>query len=101
MISSDVEAGRRQIGRLAAESLGQLHRAVEVGAGQQDGELVAAQPRDQVAGPHAAGEQRGDLSQRLVAAGVAVAVVDLLEVVDVEEDDADDGAGAGGPRCRR
>ena len=49
-----VEARRHQFGGLAAEPLGEFHRAVEVGARQEDGELVAAQPRDQVARADAA-----------------------------------------------
>ena len=55
----------------------------------QDGELVAAEPRDRVRRPHGFAQPGGDLLQHLVARGVAEAVVDGLEIVEVEEDDGD------------
>ena len=55
---------------------------------EQHGELVAAQPRDRVAG-RAAQQPLGHLDQQLVAGGVAEAVVDRLEVVEVEEEHGD------------
>ena len=60
-----------------------IHRRSTVGAGQQPGELVAAEPGDQVV-PGEGGEPLGDADQHLVAGGVPVPVVDLLEVVEVE-----------------
>ncbi len=64
---------------------------------QQDGELVAAQPRqlraggielrpgDGVRAAHAAGQAPGGLHQHQVAGAVAEGVVDALEVVQVQE----------------
>ena len=62
---------------------------------EQDDELVAAEPRDRVAGPQRGLQPRRDLHQQLVAGGVPERVVDELEVVDVEQHDGDLRAGAG------
>ena len=59
--------------------------AVLVGVGEQDGELVAAQPRDHVGVADGAAQQAADGDQELVAGVVAEGVVDLLEVVEVEQ----------------
>ena len=56
---------------------------VDCGAGEQPGELVAAEAGDEVV-PGEAGEPVGHTDQHLVAGGVPVPVVDLLEVVEVE-----------------
>ena len=58
---------------------------VDGGAGEQSGELVAAEAGDEVV-PGEAGEPLGHTDQHLVAGGVPVPVVDLLEVVEVEHD---------------
>ena len=52
---------------------------------QQDGELVAAEPGQRVAGPESGADALGDRHQELVAGVVAEAVVDDLEPVDVGE----------------
>jgi len=44
----------------------------------------AAQPRQQIAGPHGIAEQACDLLQQLVAGGMAAGVVDDLELVEVD-----------------
>ena len=51
-------------------------------------ELVAAEAGHGVAGPHGRAQALPDLDQHVVARRVAVAVVDLLEVVDVDEEHA-------------
>ena len=56
-----------------------------VGVLDHDRELVAAQAGDHVLGPQARAQARGDRDQQLVAGGVAEAVVDRLEVVEVDE----------------
>ncbi len=56
---------------------------------QQDGELVAAEPGDHVAISDAQGEAPSDLGQQGVAGVVAEAVVDRLEVVQVDEQHGD------------
>ena len=53
----------------------------------QDRELVAAEARRGVAGAHAAQQPLADRDEQLVAGGVAEAVVDRLELVEVAEQD--------------
>ena len=56
---------------------------------EQDGELVAAEPGDRVAGADAGAQPLGGPFEQFVAHVVAEAVVDLFEVVQVYEDHAD------------
>ena len=57
-------------------------------AGRQDDcELVAAQPADRAGAVDGCTEDAGDLGEDVVAAEMAVLVVDALEVVEVEEDE--------------
>ena len=63
---------------------------------EQQRELVAAEPGDGVALPHTAGEPLGHVDQHRVAGGVAEAVVDRLEAVQVHEEQRDPGAAAPG-----
>ena len=72
-------------GKALQRALREQQRFGFVGVFQQDGELVAAQPGNRVALAHAAAEALGDGSQQLVARGVTEAVVDRLEVVDVDQ----------------
>ena len=58
------------------------------GRGQHD-KLVAAQPRERIAFVQAGADGRRDVPDQPVAEHMAVVVVDLLEVVEVEEQDAD------------
>ena len=75
-----------------ADRLGDVLTAVD-----DDGELVAADAGDDVAGPHAAAQPLGEDEQELVAGGVAAAVVDALEVVEVDEEHAHRAAAAQHP----
>ncbi len=71
------------------ERVGHLDRLVEVvEIGQQNGELVAAEPRHRVGGAQAARQAASHLAQHLVPALVAEGVVDLLEAVQVHEQEA-------------
>ena len=54
---------------------------------REQGELVATEPGDHVARPQLFDDPLGDRDQQLVAGGMALRVVDDLEVVEVEEDD--------------
>ena len=60
-----------------------------VDALEQDGELVAAQTRDGVGVAHGLAQAAGDADEQLVAGRVTEAVVDGLEVVDVDEEHGD------------
>ena len=58
-----------------------------VGAGEDDGELVAADPIGLVGAPQLAAERRGQHLKGVVAGLVAARVVDPLEVVQVAQDE--------------
>ena len=77
----------------AADALGFDQRAFEPGLGQHHHELFAAVARGDVGGAHlqreaavaAAGQHVGDAPQQAIARRMAVAVVVVLEVIDVDE----------------
>jgi hypothetical protein len=71
-------------------------RLVEATFRDQDGELVAAEPGEDVAGAQPGLEPRPHLPQQLVAGVVPEAVVDLLEAVEVEQQEGGGPAGGGG-----
>jgi len=56
-------------------------------AGDEEGELVAAQPGDRVALSDVLLDALRDLTEELVPDGMAEGVVDDLEAVEVEEED--------------
>ena len=60
-----------------------------IDAFEQNGELVASEPCDGVGIPHRLPETAGDTDQQLVTRGMTEAVVDGLEVVDVDEENSD------------
>jgi len=60
-----------------------------VEVGQREQELVAADAPAHVAGPQLAEDHVGGHPERLVPGPVAVGVVELLEVVEVEHHDGD------------
>ena len=56
-----------------------------VGGSRQDGnELLAAEPAKQIRRPHVDARHRGEQAQGLVAHRVAEAIVDPLEIVEIE-----------------
>ena len=65
-----------------------------VGVGQQHDELVAAVAGDDVVVAQLAAHRLGDRAQDVVPGQVAVLVVDRLEVVEVEQQAGQRGAGA-------
>jgi hypothetical protein len=67
-----------------------------IGGGEQDGELVAAEPGHGVVAADRALEPPGHLDQQQVARVVAEVVVDLLEPVEVEHQHG--GPAGAGPR---
>ncbi len=79
------------LGELDAQPVGDLVDAELTGgpvagavAGDQRGELVAAQPRRYVPGAHRVTEPAGGLHQQFVARLMADGVIDLLEAVEVD-----------------
>ncbi len=69
------------------DALGQLVRARPVGVREDQAELLAPDAAGVVVPAQLVDEQAAEAPQRLVALEVAVAVVDALEVVEVEQDD--------------
>ncbi len=79
-------------------ALGQLHGVHDFRAGQQDREFVATEARAGVARANLRLGAPRDFLERLVARQVAEAIVDLLEVVDVDHEAGQRLAGALGAR---
>ena len=71
-----------------AETVGSPQAGVRVTA-HHDGELVAADPEDLLAGARPRLEHAGDGDEHPVAGRVALRVVDLLELVEVDEHERD------------
>ena len=95
-------ADREGLGEGGGDAVGDRHRLVLVGeAVDQDAELVAAEAGDDVAGAQVGAQPRRHRAQQLVAGVVAEAVVDQLEVVEVEEEDPDRRAGDGAALAAR
>jgi len=75
-----------RLGQRGAQPDGHLPGHALVGRrGQQHGELVTAQPGDQIAGPHAVGQPVRHHPQQGIADRMPQRVVDLLEPVEVEQ----------------
>ena len=96
----------RHAGRPAHAARGvQLHQQPQcpgaVGTRHDQHELVAALAAQQALAVELAGPHAPELGQRPVAGRVAVAVVDALEVVEVEDGDGDRLAAPVGPRRTR
>ncbi|MNC51716.1 hypothetical protein D3C75_1010180 [compost metagenome] len=73
-----------QFGYQGPQALGNLNRRVWRRIGQQDGELLAAQPAGNVVVTQAGTDRCTDALQHLVASGMPERVVDLFEMVDVQ-----------------
>ncbi len=70
---------------LRRDPLCHLRGVPRIGVDQENGELVAADPRDEIRVAEAAHDARAELDQQLVAGGVTERVVHLLEPVEVDE----------------
>ena len=70
---------------MQADALGDAAGVFQVGVGHHHHELLAAVADGQVDGAHVRGQAHGELGQHLVADVVAEAVVDPLEVVDIDD----------------
>src|SRR3954453_21120152 len=94
----DARRGRATRGHRGPQPLDELARLGLVAAGHRERELLAAVAREQVGGAQAHGPGRGGLLEQPVAGEVPVLVVVGLEVVEVEDGDAQRRALA--PRAR-
>lgn len=74
------------LGEVDAQAFGDALGVFEIGFRENDGEFFAAVASDQVAGTQGGAAVVGEGAEHLVACGVAIDVVDLLEVVDVHHD---------------
>src|SRR5688572_25192469 len=66
------------------DALGELHRLRDLGAREQDREFIAAEARTGVARADLALRAPRDFFESLVAGQMTKAVVDLLEMIDVD-----------------
>jgi hypothetical protein len=74
-----------RLGEVGDDALGDPRGAVGVGALQQHRELVAAEPGRGVLGPQAGAQALRHRDQQRVTHGMPKAVVDPLEVIEVDE----------------
>ncbi len=80
----------------AADRLGPAAGELRGHAGEDDGELVAADPAGQVPRPDVGAEDPGHRLEHGVTEGMAAGVIDPLEVVEVHQEERQPLAGAGG-----
>jgi hypothetical protein len=69
-----------------AQSLGSRYCIGETVTWQKDGELIAAQATDDVMGPLRPSRNRAN---SLITGGMTTKIIDLLEVINIEQDDAE------------
>jgi hypothetical protein len=98
-VGADAEAdgdghGSVLVGDGSAEVVGEVSRDVFVHVGEEHAELFAAVAADEVGAAYVGLEGLADVRQDVVAGGVAVGVVDLLEVIDVGEHEREGAAAA-------
>ena len=58
--------------------------ALGIGLGEDERELITADPEARIRGTDGGTDQQADLHQEVVANGVAAGIVDALELIDVE-----------------
>ena len=63
-------------------------------AGQQNGELIPADPREEVTAPRCLAQHLGTGDQRRIPGGVPSSIVQPLELVDIEQQHRQRGSGA-------
>ena len=100
-LASDGHAHRRVQTGFAGDGIEQAAGEsveIRVDVGQDDRELVAAEPPGDVDRPARRADRGRDPPQRLIARDMAARVVQRLEVVEVDDDDRDVRLAADGPR---
>ena len=86
---------------LAIETPGDRRGVLDVGVHDHHAELVAAHADEDVRAAQRARQPRAQLAEQLIAGRVAEGVVDLLEVVEVDEQEAEVARAAWSGRRRR
>jgi membrane-bound lytic murein transglycosylase F len=89
----DVEAlpvagGVRNAREASEQALDERARLVRAGVGEQDAELLAAAAADHVVHAYVGAQKTSEQTEHAVAGGMPVPIVDVLEVIDVEGDQA-------------
>ena len=89
---ADFDAVARQLKRFGNEfrnASREIERtaALIVARGLDDGEFVAAEPRQHVGGAQRRSQAAGDLPEQFIAGGMTEQIVDVLETVEVEHQD--------------
>lgn len=72
-----------------AQTLGDRHDGLQWRMDQRYGELLAPDAADEILLAQHFAADGGDLSQHLVAARVTEFIVDALEMIDIEDDEAE------------
>jgi len=86
-----VEAAAFDVRRFGNGGVQPLDARFDIFIEEDDAEFIAAQPRDHFAGPHDRTQALRDRAQQRIAGEMAEAVVDDLEVVEVDEGDRETG----------
>ena len=73
------------LGKALADPLGHRHRLVAAGIDQHGGKFLAAEPADQIGPAHRLARGIGENFQHAVAERVAEAVIDRLEVIEIDQ----------------
>ena len=68
------------------QALGDRTRDCDIGVGHHDDEFLTAETGHHVENAQITGDPSSQFPQHRIADGVAMAVIDLLEEVDVEDD---------------
>src|SRR3954447_16778042 len=85
-VDTDLDAvDLHRVQQRLARRLRRAYRGFLVDVGQQDGELVAAEPRDAQRLWDRCPQPRAYVGEQLVAGGMTQGVVDVLEPVEVEQ----------------
>ena len=68
-----------------AQTFGDGDGLVERDAGQEQAELLAAQPSKHIAGANQAARRRGEGAQYLVSGSMSPGIVDFLEMIQIDQ----------------
>ena len=89
-VSTSSAGDDERLAQRVDDSLGDAHRRCRlIDADEQDGELITSQPSGDVAGAQALADAVCDGAEQPIAGCMAEAVIDGLEVVDIDEEHAD------------